>query len=291
MGGVLLAWFLGDRVLAYVCDRLVMSSQLRFAKVYGEAEPAAVVILGDSRAVNTFHAPTLSRALQEPVFSLAYNGCSADVSAVLFADWLERHPPPRVVVVEVTCALRDASLLKSLKMFAGRSERVRSAIQTDYPSIANACDCSHLYRFNSELFLRTLYYLRRSDQGWINHYQIAPGLIAESESATANAVRLGRPLPQAVDGLRRIEALCRERGVTARYVIGPYMPLFRDRIVDLDALREELEEAVGIKILDFSRAVTDVTHFADNVHMNFDGSEELATRLMDSGLFGPERTE
>jgi hypothetical protein len=282
---VTVAWFVGDRFLGYALDRLLMCSQLRFAKVYGDVEPAAVLLLGDSRAVNTFHAPTLSEAMKARVYSLAYNGCSADVAAVLLADWLERHPAPRVVVVEVTCTLRDASLLKSLKLFAGRSERLRVALEAEYPFVGNACEASHLYRFNTELFLRAMYYLRQSDQGWINRYQIAPGLIQESQDQNASAVRLGRPRPAAVDGLRQIGILCAQKGITARYVIGPYMPLFRDRIIDLDAFRHELEQVLGIKIDDFSRAVPDVACFADNVHMNLDGSAELATRLIAEGVF------
>jgi hypothetical protein len=280
-----LTWFMGDRLLGVICDSLVMRSHFRFARVYGSEEAAYAIVLGDSRGVNTFHAPTLSKVIGKHVFSLAYNGCSADVSAALLADWCQHHPAPKVVVIEVTSTLRDASVLKSLKMFIGRSRRLSAALGHEYPAIRRACDLSHLYRFNSEMFLRTLFYVRASDQDWINRYRISSALVEESEREGAGEVMLGEAQPNAVEGLRQIKALCSGKGIALRFVIGPYMPLYRNRIADLDKLRDNLERSVGVKIYDYSHAVTDVACFADNVHMNIKGSDELTRRLLRDGVF------
>lgn len=283
---ILLAWFLGDRLLGMACDKAVLASQLRFSKIYNRTANADLLFFGDSRAVNTFHAPSIDALCGTRSLNLGYNGCSASLASLLFEDYLERNPSPHTVVLEVTCARQGDELLKNLKMYEASSSRIAAALRSESPCIATACAVSALYAFNSEMFLRSLYYLRSDDRSWVNRYSINEALLQKAAQDAASPLPLEPPTPANLAAIARMGAICRERGIRFVGVVGPYLPDHAARLVNLSDWQERVHKATGLQIVDLSSALPYSTHFADTLHVNAAGAEALVPVIRNAVLAG-----
>jgi hypothetical protein len=280
----LLLTFLGDRFFAMGLERLALRSQFRFAKLYARSAQTDVLILGSSRGVNGFYAPAMKEALGVGVFNLAYNGMSAEVADLLFRDYLERNPAPRQLLVEVTNIGAQDDLASELRLYRRLSERVRALDHQKYPEFAVASDFVHLLKFNNEFFLRSLYYLNRSDQNWINRRTITPELLEYARKLPPSEIRA---FPASVEALGRTVRLARERGMEVTLVVSPYLLDFGSRISNLDSWLAKVREVAGsdVRVADYSRALPDTSHFADTHHLNERGSRALLARMIADGLF------
>lgn len=269
----------GDRLLALGLEALQARSGFRFSRVYaGGQVQHDVVVLGDSRGVNGFFAPGLSEATGRSVLNLSYNGMSTAVAEVVFLDYLDRHPAPKTLIIEPTNVLAAPGLAATLSSYAGRSPRLRALIEAQDPTAATAGEITHLYRFNTELFLRALYYLGRSDQGWINDYRIGEAqLAALREAPVVDALPELREANLAALG--RLVAAARAAGCEVKLVVGPYLPLYRRTLGWWPAFLARLTEAAGAPVVDLSLAVDDPTAFADRLHLNRRGVAPLLAAL------------
>jgi len=274
----------GDRLLALVLDRVVSGSEIRFSQLYAGRVPRGVVILGNSRAVNTFYAPALSQALDRRVYNLGHNGISVEMSEVLFADLLDRNPEPELVVIELTMLGGEQGALNGLKMYARRSPRMTALYEREFPAEATATRVSHLFSLNCELFLRALQYRGQSDQSWINRSRISQELL--ESVPTMEPTQL--PLEDGkLASLRRILTHAHSREIEVRLVLGPYLPLYADKISNLEiwlsTIRAEVEPAVPV--WDLSRIIRSSDAFADRIHLNERGAREVGDRLARCGFF------
>ena len=275
----------GDRALAAGLHAAVMQTGNRFAVLYRGDAPGGVLLLGNSRGVNTFHQPTLEALLDRPVFNASYNGMSTELSEVVLYDYVERNPDPELVVIEVTGVGADDDQVRDFFPFAAESERLRDYLsETLPPRVATARRLFALYDYNGEMLYRSLA-AGVSDQGTINRYKISPAVIAIAENQEVAQTRLR---PENAAALGRMVAYCETRDIPVRLVIGPYLPVFRSKMDGYDAWLAELSEATdGAPIWDYSGAIDDVTAFADRVHLNYRGARLLAPRLVEDGFFEP----
>lgn len=275
-------------VLTLVVDRAASSaiatglgsSGFRFARLYNQTIDADVLAVGDSRAVNAFHAPSLERHVGGRVFNIAYNGMSMRAAQALVEDYLERNHKPRVLLIEVTNLMRHDGLVNDLRMFAGQSTRLRTLHATQDPAGAHVGRWMHLFRYNSEMALRALYYIGRDDQDAVNRYRIDPNF-AEHAGAMKNWKESFRPVTdRQFDALRATVQRARANGVEVVLVISPLLPvLARDPAWHAwrDAVLPRLAEFGAV--LDYSGAVTDPSAFADPVHLNDIGAAQFAGLL------------
>lgn len=281
------AAFVGDRVIALGCEKLVLASRFRFSRLYADAAAADVLIFGNSRAVNTFYTPEIEGACKLSALNLGYNGCSTELAAAMLDDWLERKPPPKIIVVEVSSLLDGNELLKSLKMYAGVAPRIVTGLAAYSPPISRSIRFTHLYRFNTEMFLRALYYVGRDDQTWINRYTIGEALLDRSKAQASIPLPLPQPPAVNLDAVVRIRDICKDRGITLVLVLGPYSPLYRQRLTNIEDWVASIEAALDAPVADFSRAIKDHSCFSDHLHMNARGASELfpaVKRLLDEAL-------
>jgi hypothetical protein len=142
-------------------------------------------------------------------------------------------------------------------------------------------------RFNSELYLRALYYLRHSDQGWSNLATISP---ADVQGAlTAPSWRLDAT-PENLDSLERILRLARSRNVKVRLLVGPYLPEYMTRAANTDRFIATVEERArrvdpSLRVWNYAGAVTEPRFFADVLHLNNLGTEAFMRMLQRDGFF------
>lgn len=273
----------GDRGGAALLKRITRDSGFRYSRLYAGKAAADVLILGDSRGVHSFYAPALQKALGRRVLNLSYNSFSTLMLETVLADYLGHNPPPRLVVLEVTNFPRESNVLGNLKPFVGESSRVAALFRREDPRTAAAMDLLHLYRYNSESFLRILYYTyrRRDDQDWILDARAKRADLDIANDPTGVYLSGSRFERENFEAVARLLELSRRHGFEVRFVAAPYWPGFRDRVKDWGGILAYLEQHVtgGRPVWDYSLAVSDPHYFADRVHLNRDGALWFARRL------------
>ncbi len=270
--------FAGDRVLAMLLDRALLRSQFRFSRVYRGGNDAAIVIMGDSRGVHSFYGPAIEHLTGQPVLNLSYNSMSSRIAEALLADYVDRNPPPRIVLIEITHLIMASDLETELRTYANHSARLRALYAETHPRAARLGRVFRLLGYNSEFFFRAMVYLRRSDQDWINHATITPELLATPASDWQLAIR-----PESLDALERTVRMLRGRGITVRLLIAPYES--PGRITNVPEVMRTVTERVHLPVLNYVDAGGPVENFADRVHMNQRGAEKFMQRLAADGVF------
>lgn len=279
---VFLVAAVGDRVLGAAGTTLLERSQLRFSRLYRGDLPADVLILGNSRGVNTLSAPALSDETGLRVRSLAWNGISAEIGEDLWLDWLDRHAAPKLVLVEVSFLTGSNRQLSDFSPYFTLSTRLADLARRDIPHTYWGCRVSRLFCLNSELTLRALAYARKSDQGWANQYTITPALLEETRNLPPQP--MDPVLPADVAALEGILASARAAGAQVRLLYGPYLPAYRAHLEDVPGWIEGVERAVGAPVRDYSQAVSDPDLFSDRIHMNARGARSFAATLVRDGV-------
>ncbi len=281
-------YFAADRVLAYGLQTLLDQANTRFSKLYSGGMDADIVVMGNSRAVNAFFAPEIEKQLDKSVFHLAYNGMSMTVAEVLFRDYLERNEKPEMLLLEITNVYGTARLFNDLKLFMGKSDRLQESIADYNKPLAVACQVSNLYRFNSEMYFRSLYYIDRSDQSWINTGQVDAEYAQNyTVSQEDKDTKLFPTDNDNWEALLRIVELCRDEGISLRLVATPYLPAFRNGITDFDTWVADFRVALpgDVRFYDLSESLTSNEYFADVLHINRSGSVLLLEEMIEEGVF------
>lgn len=276
-----------DRVGAMVLESVVLRSQNRFSRMYHDTIPSGIVVLGNSRGVNTLYAPDLSERIGIPAFNLSYNGMPTTMAEAVFLDYLEKQEAPRLLVLEVSNLRVGADMVNDFKVYSAISPRVYALLEKEYPEVAIATKVTNLYRFNSEYFLRTLYWFNKSDQTWANRYTISDTLLANVFGDPAEKTD---PIPivdDNVEALRGILAVARERQIEVRLLIAPYLPAYVEGLEDFPTWKANIQALVGAqyKIWDYSSAIRENKYFADRRHLNLEGTRVLLDKMMKDGFY------
>lgn len=267
----------GDRIGAFICSRVLVASQFRFSRVYRGGSNADILVIGDSRGVHSFYAPTIEKLTGRPALNLSFNSMSMPIAEALLADYLDRNPKPRMVIIETTCVVVDRGLVSELRTYAGLSKRLETLYAREHPRAAAAGRFFRLLPYDSEFFLRALMYLRRSDQDWINRNVIAPQLAAGPRGRWSP-----RPHPENLKALGRLVPMLRARGIEVRLVIAPY---HRSVMVDMNEIIQGVSRSVpNAHVLNYADAIEDSQSFADGVHLNDHGSEAFLRMLCRDGV-------
>ncbi len=262
----------GDRIGAFVCSRVLVASQFRFSRVYRGASSADILVIGDSRGVHSFYAPSIEQLTGRPALNLSYNSMSVPIAEALLNDYLERNGNPRMVIIETTCVVVDRGLISELRTYAGQSKRLEALYAREHPRAAAAGRLFRLLPYDSEFFLRAMLYLGRSDQDWINRSVIAPQLAAGPRGRWSP-----QPYPENLGALGRLVPMLRARGIEVHLIIAPY---HRSVMVDMNEIIQNVKRHLpDANVLNYADAIEDSRYFADGVHMNADGSEAFLRML------------
>lgn len=284
---VMVVAFGADRLLGIGGTALLKRSELRFSRLYRADLAADVLVLGNSRGVNTLLAPALEQESGLRVRSLAWNGISAEIGEALWLDWLERHPAPELLLVEVSFLTGANRQLSDFSPYFPFSDRLASLARREIPRTYWGCRAARLHCLNSELTLRALAYADRTDQAWANQYTITPALLEEAR--TMEAQRPDTVLRANVEALRRIMESARSSGTRIRLLQGPYLPAYRDALTGHSAWLEDVARALGTPVADYTGAVSDTDLFSDRIHMNARGARAFAAVLVGDGLLREAR--
>ena len=273
----LLLAFLGDRAIGYYFSKVTRNSQFRFSKLYNSNDTADVVFLGNSRGL-TFYLPAAEAVSQKKCVNLSYNGMPADLSKNLFFDYLDHHPKPEIVVIDVTmCDRNNDPLKQGFLLFTPSSKRLDTLVRGINPpenksigkKIMFGSMISHLYRYNNELFQRVLFHRNKTDKDVIND-RVITELAANDTAFKSYQVRMFK---ERVADLKEIIDTARARNIAVKLVINPYYPAFADVVRDsfLAPLKSYVEQETQMPVADFSKALNERDEFGDYQHANKKG--------------------
>jgi hypothetical protein len=271
---LLLVVMAGDRLMSWALGRVLVRSQFRYSQLYRGGTNADILIMGDSRGVNSFYAPAIEELTGKKAFNLSYNSMSPVVAEALILDYLDRNQPPKIAIIEPTCVQVDGAVLTELRPFAVMSPRLMSLYQQKHPDAARTEKIFHLLLLNTGFFVDALHYMRHSDQDWI----MRSSLPATSQPEGKRAVVF---LPGNREAMQRIVKALRQRGVEVRFVIAPY---YAKGIENLPELAAGLSLDDHVRLATYDTVLSDPALFADHVHLNEQGSRAFLAMLKRDGV-------
>lgn len=304
----LLLAFLGDRLGGFILNHITQSSQFRYSRLYYGKEDADILFVGNSRGL-TFFQPEVEKITGMTTMNLSYNGMPADLAKSLVMDYLDKHKAPKIMIVDVTLCDRENEVLKNgFNVYTTESQRLTDLIKgnvgthrpVETEMKVDTMDVfagkkvyygglvSQLYRYNSEVFQRVLYYKSRTDEDWLIDRVINEKSANDTENMTSYPVRM---FPHMVAHLKEMIEYAKGKGVDVRLVINPYLPAFADsksiRDTFLSPLKSFVEAQTGMPIRDYSTALTEREDIGDYQHANKKGSAKYMNILAQDGLFNP----
>lgn len=278
----LIVCFVGDRVGGFAFGRLFMRTHFRYADLYAGDLSADVLFLGNSRGVHMFHRPPLQDVSGKRVANLSFNALPATMLPVVLEDYIDHQNAPSQLFIEVTCVGRvnEPGSLSRFTVLADRSLGFNDVLAKHHPKHYWASQISHLYRYNSELLVRSLFFLKKSDQDWMMDSVVDSGW-----QATLADERIRRFERSEVDleSLKSAIAIAEKNGVDVKLILAPYLPGYFALTDSCPEWLDWIEAETGKKVLDYSLAIEDPAHFADPIHLNPPGAEVLAKKLHQNG--------
>lgn len=275
--------FAGDRLLAAIMDRLVMSTQFRYAELYRGEMKGDLVILGNSRGLHMFHPPAILDVAGIETANISFNALSTVLMPALWHDYLEYQAAPKRLLFEVSCIGREdePGALARFTTFMPHSERLSGVIEKHAPREYAAAELSHLFGFNNELTWRALMFFRRSDQDWIMTDTVSDEQIERTlDYGTEKLLRS----EENVAAAKQVLELASQHDVEVILVVAPFHPDYRDSHVELPDWIDWLEGQLGKPVHDYSHLLTDKSGFADHMHLNPSGAKQLAELLKADGV-------
>lgn len=272
----LLGAFAGDRSLGFICRRVVLASGFRLAEIYSDRVSPHVLVAGNSRAMQAVDGGIASDLSGAPIYNIGYNGLAPEVVCILIKDAIEKHPSVRQVLVEASCfwPINAGGDFKPLVAF---SPRLFGYVCDDDPVLRTSMRVSHLYRFNSELFERSLYYLRKSDQASVSPLIINAAIIAAPSPEQYFPAAIAQ---RSVKELGDLKRFLDEKKVGLVLFVAPYHASARERFADYDGLLRSAKAVAGAELLDFAWVFNEDRFFADRLHLNRVGAAEFTKILV-----------
>jgi hypothetical protein len=272
---------LGDRAFGYLLKNRLENSQFRYSRMYTGKAQADILLVGNSRGL-PLSQPSIEAATGQSTFNLSYNGAPAYLLEALTLDYLDKYPAPKTAIIELTLADRpNNSLLAGFGAYLPYSDRIGALLKDSLPKEYNAAQLFHLYRYNSEVFHRTLFYGNRSDEDWL-----AMHTISEVSALDANAKPYALEIhPKLVQSVANTVKALQSKGTRVHLVIAPYAPNYASKVTNLDALKQNIEVATGLTSHDYRALLTDFRDFSDYMHPNLSGSQKYVEQLKADGLF------
>ena len=278
----LLLFWGGDRLGGYLMGKLTEASEFRYARMYGGAAAAEILLLGNSRGL-IFYQPYIEATTHKKTFNLSYNSMPIDLGRVLVEDYLDRYNAPELLVIDVTmCDRYNEKLVAGFSPYTKYSEKLGKLIKEQSPKSWYAGHVSHLYRYNSEVFQRTLYYLKKSDEDWLNDRIISPTMQDNVAAEEAHELSVDDYL---LGQLKAIIDAAENAGTQVELVVNPYYPPYVQRMRTFYDFIGKIEAETGKTVRDYSRDLEQTDGFADYQHLNKAGSKRYIDLLLRDGVF------
>jgi hypothetical protein len=277
----LLLTFTGDRLGGLVLESIVKGSQFRYSRMYRGEAAADILLVGNSRGLS-FYQPYMEEYTGKSTFNLSYRAMPMDLADALVRDYFDAYEAPELMLIDVTvCDRNNAELIAGFNCYTPFSDRLSNLIYATNSEIAIGGKVSHLFRNNSEVFQRALYYYNRLDEDWLLSREISQRQISDVTSVENPTVEL---VPEMVQRLAILVQDAQAKGVEVRLVVCPYYLPYANKIVNLDEMITQVESITGLKVYDYSRSIASEVEFGDYHHINVKGSKTFISLLKNDGV-------
>ena len=278
IGALLLLVFIGDRAGGLILQKLADSSQFRYSRLYRGEAKADMLLVGNSRGL-MFYQPYIEEITGLKTLNISYNALSIDLAKNLIADHIRINGAPKTMILDITmCDRENDQLIAGFQTYRSHSENLDTLLRSRQPKTYYGGEFSHLFRFNSEIFHRALYYRNRSDEDWLLDRVINDKMIANLEESDTNDFTIKEYL---FENLIETVELAQAAGVKVKLVVNPYYPPYRNqRMINMEKTIERVEKATNLRVFDYSMAVTDLKAFGDYQHLNKYGSRLFIDKMM-----------
>ncbi|MBI1227881.1 MAG: hypothetical protein GC192_21795 [Bacteroidetes bacterium] len=279
---ILLALLL-DRAGGLLLAKITKDSQFRYSQLYNGKEEADILFVGNSRGLS-FYQPYAEEKTGLKTANLSYNGMPINLAAPLVMDYLDRHQPPKVLVMDVSLIdsqRMDNKLGYQFNHYSPYSQRLSDLLKNKFPNDYYAGLISHLYRYNSEVFQRTFYYWKKSDKDWLLDRVISPNMMEDVDNQKLLRFNYDKNM---VAQLAEMVKYAQQKGTRVELVVNPYYPAFIPKIGNLDTLLGDLNTATGLSVKNFENAVTQTEAFGDYQHVNKVGAKLYLDKLVEAGV-------
>ncbi|HMQ46005.1 MAG TPA: hypothetical protein PKA00_01055 [Saprospiraceae bacterium] len=278
--------FVGDRLISFVLDQVVSRSKFRYVRLYEGKMKEDVVMIGNSRGVNSFYTPYLKKQYGINAVNLSYNGLPTKIATTFLEDYIEQQQKPKAIFIEVSSLFVKYDFTKKsaiqYNFFSPYSEKLNGMVRESGQWTYLLYNLFGLTRFNSEFFFRALAYMKNDDATWINRYRIKPAILKMTEKMDDFDVYLNEAsLQHLADFLEYAD----QQNIEVRLVLAPYLPMYQEKMRNLDEVIATVESKTNKKIYNYSHALDKIEYFSDRVHTNDNGANVLSDRMYEDGLF------
>lgn len=279
----LFIFFAGQWFISISLDAIISKSSFRFSMLYFKSNKMdnEILCIGNSRGINSFYTPGINEKYAVKSFNLSYNGLKMALVKVFLDDYLDNHHYPKKVFIEVSNVFNSDSFtnFSEFNLYSSKSKKLNKAIKETSMNTHLISSIFPIYRYNSELLYRSIYYLDKPDQDWINRYTISEELNNEVLGMMPENFEINKSdliiLQKIVDKLKN-------DNIEVCLFVAPYLPNYLAKINNLSDQIKFMEKATGITVIDLSGLLTKPEYFADRIHTNEKGAILIADKLMKS---------
>ncbi len=274
---------LGDRLGGIILSKITRESQFRYSRLYGSEAASDVLFVGNSRGLSFFQ-PYVEEKTGLSTANLSYNGMPIDLAVPLVEDYLDRHQPPKLLVMDISLldsVRMDNKLATQFNHYSPFSKRLTGLLKEIAPNDYYAGIVSHLYRHNSEVFQRTFFYWKKSDKDWLLDRVISPGMAKDVGKQKILRFHYDQKM---LDKLAGMTNYAHQKGVKVELVVNPYFLPFIPKIGNLDTLMADVERTTGLTVRNFANAVQATEAFGDYQHVNKQGARLYMDKLVEAGV-------
>lgn len=263
--------YAGQWIVYFVCKGILdRRSQFRITRYFRQPKHD-IFVLGNSRAVNSIDERYAKDSLHLDVLNVSFNGMPY-LNTVDMLQEVNRSNKGSVIYLEISCLATDNgddafAYYMSNSTFIDR--RYHGTLYGWLP----------LARLNSDIFLRSIYYLHRPDDNWINRNVITPAIISGIAASPPEAL-----FPDTIkfhQRLDEVQRICATHGNRLILFLAPYYPAYLDKLTDYQLFKGYLDAHAGTyRFVDLNIVQLRAEMFADRVHTNEKGALPLTRYLM-----------
>jgi len=274
---LLIVFFIIDCMISFALSELSKLSKIRYSRLYYTNINADVIFIGNSRGRNGFDSPYFEKLSGKKSINFSYNALPLSLVKVFLDDYLERNQLPEIIFIEVHCISDGYYGLLNFKQYMFNSSSLKDMIQKNYPIHYYASMISKSYIFNSEYFIRTLYYITKNDQSWMNRFRISKKYYKNLKQHEDDF------LFQKIDesSMKIFTELVQKytyQGITVIPVLAPIIEKCRND-ENINNYISDFESRTHLKIVNYSQAISDIRLFADKIHTNDAGARFITKKL------------
>lgn len=282
--------FVGDRLGGWVLKQWTEGSQFRYSRMYTGEAKSDILLVGNSRGL-IFFQPHIEAITGKETFNISYNGISVDLMNQLVQDYYDRYPAPELMLLDITMADRiNDQLTIGFNTYAQYSDRLNDFIIERGGNMGHATKVSHLFRYNSEIFQRALFYANKTDETWLLDREISKSMVDAAKNIEPYQISI---VPDSTAEMRdylpkhlkSLIEVAQKNGTKVKLVVNPYYPAFAESISNLSTFIRNIESITGLPVRDYSRAIQEDKAFGDYQHLNQYGAKIFVEQLEKDGVF------